>query len=89
VLVPFVRRTSKSHQALDRTQLLPVDFGLAEKHTHDYVRHGTTNLFAALQVATGQVVAGCYPRRSGAEFLAFIKKAVRCSPWAQALYPSF
>ena len=37
-------------QALDRTQpLLPIDFGVTEKRTHDYVRHGTTNLFAALQ----------------------------------------
>jgi hypothetical protein len=41
-------------QALNRTQpLLSVDFGLAEKRTHDYKRHGTTNLFAALDVATG------------------------------------
>jgi transposase len=65
-------------QALDRTQpLLPIDFGLTEKRTHDYVRHGTTNLFAALDVATGQVTADCYPRRTGAAFLAFIKKAVK------------
>jgi transposase len=65
-------------QALDRTQpLLPVDFGLTEKRTHDYKRHGTTNLFAALNTATGEVVADCYPRRAGADFLAFIKKAVK------------
>jgi transposase len=65
-------------QALDRTQpLLPVDFGLTEKRTHDYKRHGTTNLFAALDVGTGQVFADCYPRRTGVEFLAFIKKAVK------------
>jgi transposase len=65
-------------QALDWTQpLLPIDFGLTEKRTHDYRRHGTTNLFAALDVATGQVVADCYPRRTGAEFLAFLKKAVK------------
>jgi transposase len=65
-------------QALDRTQpLLPVDFGLTEKRTHDYKRHGTTNLFAALNVGTGQVLADCYPRRTGADFLAFIKKAVK------------
>jgi hypothetical protein len=49
-------------QALDRTQpLLPVDFGRTEKRTHDYVRHGTTNLFAALNVGTGKVTADCYP----------------------------
>lgn len=65
-------------QALDRTQpLLPIEFGLTEKRTHDYKRHGTTNLFAALNVATGQVVTDCHPQRSGAEFLAFIKKAVK------------
>jgi transposase len=64
--------------ALDRTQpLLPVDFGLTEKRTHDYRRHGTTNLFAALNTATGEVVADCSPRRAGADFLAFIKKAVK------------
>jgi transposase len=63
-------------QALDRTQpLLPIDFGKAEKRTHDYRRHGTTNLFAALNVATGQVVGDCRPSRNGKEFLAFLKKA--------------
>ena len=43
-------------QALDRTQpLLPVSFGKTEKRTHDYKRHGTTNLFAALDTGTGEV----------------------------------
>jgi transposase len=65
-------------QALDRTQpLLPIDFGLTEKRTHDYKRHGTTNLFAALNTGTGEVFAECHPRRAGAQFLAFIKKAVK------------
>jgi transposase len=65
-------------QALNRTQpLLPVDFGLTEKRTHDHKRHGTTNLFAALDVGTGQVLADCYPRRTGVEFLALLRKAVR------------
>jgi transposase len=65
-------------QALDRTQpLLPVDFGVTEKRTHDYVRHGTTNLFAALNTATGKVTADCYPRRTGEDFLRFLRKAVR------------
>lgn len=65
-------------QALDRTQpLLPLDFGQTEQRTHDYQRHGTTNLFAALDVATGQVIAECYPRRTGEAFLAFLKKAVK------------
>jgi hypothetical protein len=45
-------------QALDRTQpLLPVDFGKTEKRTHDYARHSTTNLFATLEVHSGQVHA--------------------------------
>jgi transposase len=63
---------------LDRTQpLLPIDFDRTEKRTHDYKRHGTTNLFAALDVATGQVIPDCYPRRTGEAFLAFLKKAVK------------
>jgi transposase len=65
-------------QALDRTQpLLPIDFGLSEKRTHDYARHGTTNLFAALNTGTGQVFADCHPRRTAVEFLAFVKRAVK------------
>jgi transposase len=64
-------------QALDRTQpLLPIEFDATEKRTHDYVRHGTTNLFAAFNVATGEVVGECRPSRNGAAFLAFLKKAV-------------
>jgi transposase len=50
---------------------------VTEKRTHDYRRHGTTNLFAALDTTTGQVIGGCYPRRTGADFLAFCKKAVK------------
>ncbi len=76
VVLSFDEKTQV--QALDRTQpLLPIEFGLTEKRSHDYKRHGTTNLFAALDVATGQVVADCYPRRTGAAFLAFIKNAVK------------
>ena len=64
-------------QALDRTQpLLPIAFDATEKRTHDYVRHGTTNLFAALNVGTGEVLGECRPRRDGDTFLAFLKKAV-------------
>lgn len=63
--------------ALDRTQpLLPITFGTTEKRTHDYVRHGTTNLFAALNVGTGEVLGQCAPARDGAHFLAFLNKAV-------------
>jgi transposase len=65
-------------QALDRTQpLLPIEFDATEKRTHDYVRHGTTNLFAALNVRTGEVFGECRPRRDGDTFLAFLKKAVK------------
>src|SRR5436190_11449179 len=65
-------------EALDRTQpVLPVAFAATEKRTHDYVRHGTTNLFAALNVATGEVTGECKPKRNGANFLAFLKKAVK------------
>jgi transposase len=64
-------------QALDRTQpLLPIEFDATEQRTHDYVRHGTTNLFAALNVATGEVIGECRPSRNGTEFLAFLRKAV-------------
>lgn len=67
-----------SIQALDRTQpLLPIDFDKTEKRTHDYVRHGTTNLFAALDVGTGQVIGECKPTRNGNDFLAFMKKVVK------------
>ncbi|WP_051114824.1 IS630 family transposase [Actinokineospora enzanensis] len=65
-------------QALDRTQpLLPITFDATEKRTHDYVRHGVTNLFAALNVGTGEVLGECAPVRDGAAFLAFLKKAVK------------
>ena len=65
-------------QALDRTQpLLPITFDMTEQRTHDYVRHGTTNLFAALNVGTGEVFGDCAPRRDGESFLAFLKEAVK------------
>src|SRR6266699_1907809 len=68
-------------QALDRTQpLLPLDFGVTEQRTHDYKRHGITNLFAALDVASGQVTADCQPVRDGARFVAFLRKAVKPHP---------
>lgn len=62
-------------QALDRTQpLLPMRPGQAERRTHDYVRHGTTNLFAALEVATGRVIASIHRRHRAREFLTFLRK---------------
>jgi hypothetical protein len=57
-------------QALDRTApTLPLQPGLAERRSHDYVRHGTSTLFAALEIATGQVTAACKPRHRHQEFL--------------------
>ena len=61
-------------QALERTQpLLPMGFGYVEGVTHDYKRHGTTTLFAALDVLTGQVLAQCKPRHRHQEFLSFLR----------------
>jgi hypothetical protein len=55
-------------QALDRTQpMLPIEFDVTEKRTHDYVGHGTTNLFAALNVDTGEVFGECKPTRGGTQ----------------------
>ena len=60
-------------QALDRTQpLLPMDLGQPERRTHDYVRHGTSSLFAALNVATGEVVGRCHRRHRSIEFRSFL-----------------
>ncbi len=60
-------------QALDRTQpLLPLRPGQAERRTHDYVRHGTTSLFAALDVKAGTVIGRCFPRHRAAEFRRFL-----------------
>jgi transposase len=68
-------------QALDRTQpVLPIDFAKTEKRTHDYVRHGTTNLFAALDTITGEVIGECYPRRRIQEFLKFMDAVVARYP---------
>jgi transposase len=61
-------------QALDRTQpLLPMRPGQVERRTHDYIRHGTTTLFAALDVKTGRVIGEMHRRHRAKEFLAFLK----------------
>jgi hypothetical protein len=61
-------------QALDRTQpLLPLRPGQAERRSHDYKRHGTLSLFAALDVATGKVIGRCYQRHRAREFLKFLR----------------
>jgi len=68
-------------QALDRTApTLPMRLGLPEKQTHDYIRHGTTTLFAALEIATGRVEQACLPRHRHQEFLAFLKQVAKAYP---------
>lgn len=60
-------------QALDRSQaVFPMRPGQAQRRSHDYVRHGTTSLFAALDVATGAVIGKCYPRHRSTEFRQFL-----------------
>src|SRR5687767_3700243 len=68
-------------QALERTQpILPLGLGYVEGVTHDYIRHGTTTLFAALDVANGQVLTQCRPRHRHQEFLGFLKHIERNVP---------
>jgi len=68
-------------QALDRTApVLPIRPGVPEKQTHDYVRHGTTTLFAALEVATGKITDACFPRHRNEEFLRFLKQVAKAYP---------
>jgi transposase len=78
-------------QALDRTApLLPMRFHQAERRTHDYQRHGTTTLFAALEVATGKITAdACYDRHRNTEFLAFLKQVAKAHPrWNCTWWPT-
>mgnify|MGYP001193125033 CR=1 FL=1 len=68
-------------QALDRTQpILPMQPGQPERRTHDYYRHGTTSLFAALDVATGKIIGRCHPRHRHQEFLRFLNQIEESVP---------
>lgn len=68
-------------QALDRTQPgLPLKKGRAATMTHDYKRHGTTTLFAALDVKSGMVIGECLPRHRAKEFLKFLRRIDRAVP---------
>jgi len=68
-------------QALDRTQpLLPMRPGQIERRSHDYQRHGTTSLFAALNIATGHVIGRCYQRHRAVEFRKFLAQVEQPVP---------
>ena len=68
-------------QALDRTQPgLPLKKGRAATMTHDYKRHGTTTLFAALDVKSGMVIGECMPRHRAKEFLSFLRQIDKAVP---------
>ena len=74
-------------QALDRTQPgLPLKRGRAGTMTHDYQRHGTTTLFAALDVATGRVLRDCMPQHRHQEFLKFLRQVEREVPTELAIH---
>jgi len=62
-------------QALQRAQpILPMDVGQPERRTHNYLRHGTLDLFAALNIATGEVLARCKPQHRAQDFVAFLRE---------------
>ena len=68
-------------QALDRTQpLLPMRPGQIERRTHDYERHGTTSLFAALEMASGKVIGECHRRHRAREFRRFLDTVDAATP---------
>jgi transposase len=68
-------------QALDRTQpTLPIKPGKAQRMTHDYKRNGTTSLYAALEIATGEVTGACHTRHTHQQFIAFLNTLVRAFP---------
>lgn len=60
---------------IGRTQAtLPIKPGKAARMTHDYKRNGTTSLYAALEIATGEITGACYPQHRHQEFLAFLNQ---------------
>ena len=74
-------------QALDRTQpRLPMGLGYLEGVTHDYVRNGTTTLFAALDIANGQVLTACKKRHRHQEYLQFLKQVDASVPPDMAIH---
>jgi len=74
-------------QALERAQpVLPMDFGQPERRTHDYVRHGTTDLFAALDAKTGNVLGKCYAQHRAREFKLFLREIDAAVPEGQDVH---
>ena len=74
-------------QALERSQpVLPMRPGRPERRTHDYYRHGTLSLFAALEVATGRVISATKPKHRSAEFLAFLRQVEKAVPAELAIH---
>lgn len=79
--VVFCVDEKSNTQALERRQpLLPMRPGQAERGTHTYRRHGTTSLFAALEVATGKVIGRCYKRHRTREFIRFLREIDNAVP---------
>jgi transposase len=75
---------SPRSSALDQTApMLPMRPGQIERQTYDYTRHGTTTLFAALEIATGKVTDACKPRHRHTEFLALLKQVAKAYPRVQ------
>ena len=74
-------------QALQRAQpILPMDVGQPERRTHNYLRHGTVDLFAALNVATGEVIARCKPQHRAQDFVAFLRDIDACVEAAREVH---
>jgi transposase len=77
-------------QALGRTApILPIMPGAPEKQTHDYIRNGTTTLFAALEVATGCVEQACLPRHRHQEFLRFLNQVAKAYKRLQVVVDNY
>lgn len=74
-------------QALERSQpILPILPGVPERQTHDYYRHGTTTLFAALNILSGKVIGECKDQHKAADYISFLKKVDRNCPKGKTLH---